>query len=419
MKKFKFLVGFGLSKRIMKKSFIISNIIIGILIIGIINIPSIISLFSDDTDEIQNVSITVINNTNDIDYPLEVNIVQILNQSYEQYSFEDTDYTFTDESSFWEQEEIDVLIIFNEDLKQPNVEIYASDEEYRSILISPIQLVLYDYQDIGYANYDLKTPPSTGDDPGMSEADKMFMDGIGSLLFLPVFFLVIMATQFLGVDIIEEKSSKAIETIIASVPAKTHFLSKITASISFLLIQSSILIGFGILAILVSKVFESSSQTEGISLFSEFANRIPNWEGLLIFSLLFMFFGTLLFLTLAAFLAAISTTQEDYQQFQAPLIFLLLGSYYLTIFLPLLNADGLLRVFSFIPFFSMMIAPLAYVTGTIGLVSIMISLSLTIITVLFVLYVIAPVYRVAILSYDHTKFFKRIKFYMKKAFTKR
>ncbi|QWB99516.1 ABC transporter permease [Mycoplasmatota bacterium] len=418
MKKFRFLVGFGLKKRIAKKSFIISNLIIGILIIGIINLPSIISVFSDDTDEVEDINISIINQTNDNEYPLASNVIQTLNTSQENYNFMSKNSDFTDEDEFWNQEELDVLIVFNGDLKQPNVIVYALEESHRDMLLTPIQLVLYDYQDIGYANYDIKTPPVTGEDPGMSEEDRAFIDGIGSLLFLPVFFLVIMATQFLGVDIIEEKSSKAIETIIASVPAKTHFLSKIAASLSFLLIQSSVLIGFGLLAVIVSNVFASSSNIEGISLFAELANRIPNWGGLLTFSLLFMFFGTLLFLILAALLAAISTTQEDYQQFQAPLIFLLLGSYYLTIFLPILGADGLLKVFAYIPFFSMMVAPLAFVTGNISLLGIIISLLITIFTVGLVLYIIAPVYRVAILSYDHTKFFKRIKFYMKKAFSK-
>lgn len=418
MNKFKFLVQFGLKKRIFKKSFVISNLIIGILIIGIINIPSIISFFSSDEDVVETINVAIINETDDQTYPLKSNLITSFNQSYEDYTFVDTDYDYIDDESFWDQSELNLLIRFSGDLTQPNVEIYSYDQNLKAMITTPIQLILYDYQDIGYANYDIKSPPSTGEEGGMSEADKAFLDGIGSVLFLPVFFLVIMATQFLGVDIIEEKSSKAIETIIASVPAKTHFLSKITASISFLLIQSMVLIGFGLLATLVGKAFETSSDVEGISLFQEFANRVPNWPELLIFSVLFMFFGALLFLILSAFLAAVSSTQEDYQQFQAPLIFLLLGSYYLTIFLPILNADGLLKVFAYIPFFSMMVAPLAFVTGTIGLWSIIISLVITIVTVVVVLYFVSPMYRVAILSYEHTKFFKRIKFFVKKTFSK-
>ncbi len=419
VKKFKFLVAFGLKKRIFKKAFIISNVIIGLVIIALVNLPSIISIFSDDEEEITVVKTAIINNTTDTEYPLETNIIQTLNQSYQGYDFEESDNTLTSQEDFWDQQELDVLIIFSGDLTQPNVELYALNSSHQSILQQSIQLVLYDYQDIGYANYDIKSPPSNGDDPGLSQADQSFLDGIGSILFLPVFFLVIMATQFLGVDIIEEKSSKAIETIIASVPAKTHFLSKITASITFLLIQSGVLIAFGFLAFLVSKIFETSSSIESLSLLSELASRIPNWPIILIMSMLFLIFGALLFLVLAAFLASISTTQEDYQQFQAPMIFLILGGYYMTIFLPILDADGLIRVFSYVPFFSTMVAPMAYIRGVTTLLESILSLIITIGFVFLFIYYIAPIYRIAILSYDETKFLKRIKFYFKKAFTKK
>ena len=418
MKKFKFLVGFGLKKRVFKKAFVISNIIIGLVIIALINLPSIIAIFQDDENEIIEVNTVIMNNTDDTEYALEEQLLQTMNGIYEGYSFIETDDSIENPEEFWDQSEVNVYIVFTGDLKQPNVEIYAHDQSLGNMLTQSIQLVLYDYQDIGYASYDIKTPPSNGENPGLSEADQSFLDGIGSLLFIPVFFLVIMATQFLGVDIIEEKSSKAIETIIASVPAKVHFLSKIAASISFLLIQSGVLLSFGLLALLVSRLFAASDSFEGLNLLSELASRIPNWPSILMISLLFMFFGALLFLVLAALLASISTTQEDYQQFQAPLIFLILGGYYMTIFLPLLDANGVLQVFSYIPFFSTMVAPMAYIRGAITLLEAIISLGITIAFVVLFIYYISPVYRVAILSYDETKFFKRIKFYFKKAFTK-
>ncbi|MCF7924419.1 MAG: ABC transporter permease [Candidatus Izimaplasma sp.] len=418
MKKFRFLVGFGLKKRIYKKAFIITNIIIGIIIIAIVNIPNIIAVFSDDSDEVQVLQTAIVNNSDDTVYPLETNIIQTLNQSTEKYEFEEADNTLSDNQDFWDQENLDILIIFSGDLKQPNVEVFALDEDYRLSLTQSIQLVLYEYQDIGYANYNIVSPPASGEDPGLSEEDQMFIDGIGSLLFLPVFFLIIMATQFLGVDIIEEKSSKAIETIIASVPPKTHFLSKITASISFLLIQSAVLIGFGLIALLVSKAFASSGNFDGVSLFTEFAKRIPNWPILLLLTILFLLFGSLLFLVFAAFLASTSTSQEDYQQAQLPLMFLLLGGYYITIFLPILNADGLIRVFAYIPFFSTMVAPMAYIGGNITIIEAIISLVINVCFVFLLIYFISPIYRVAILSYEETKFFKRIKFYIKKAFSK-
>jgi ABC-2 type transport system permease protein len=123
-----------------------------------------------------------------------------------------------------------------------------------------------------------------------------------------------------------------------------------------------------------------------------------------------------LFLTLAAVIASIATTQEDYQQYQAPLVFLLLGGYYIGIFLPLLGAQSVVKVFAYIPFFSTIIAPIAYLQGLLPLWQTLLSLGVLLFTTVFFLYFVGPLYRVAILSYEETKFFKRIKLYFKKAF---
>ncbi|MGM0436330.1 MAG: ABC transporter permease [Bacillota bacterium] len=418
MNKFKFLVKFGLKKRIFKKSFIITNAILGIIIIGIVNLPSIIAMFQDE-EEVETLEVAIVNESDDESYPLEDNLITMFNASYMEYEYESSEATLEDNEDFWDHETLDILLVFTGDLDAPDVEVYAKSEEQRSFLTSQVQTLLNDYQDITYANYVIQSPPDTGDDDGgLNEENRTFIEGIVSILFLPIFVLIIMATQFLGVDIIEEKSSKAIETIIASVPAKTHFLSKITSSISFLLIQSSILLAFGILASFIGRLLPSINGAEELSLFAELANRIPNWPSLLVFSVLFMIFGTLLFLTLAAFVASVATTQEDYQQFQAPLIFLLLGGYYIGIFLPMLGADGVVQVAAYIPFFSTIVAPIAYATGVITIFESIIILLITIATAVGFLYIIAPVYKVAILSYQETRFFKRITFYIKKAFAK-
>jgi ABC-2 type transport system permease protein len=63
MKKFKFLVKYGLKKRVWRKAFLISNIIIALLMIIIINIPSIISLFGGGEDPDEQIFINLINET--------------------------------------------------------------------------------------------------------------------------------------------------------------------------------------------------------------------------------------------------------------------------------------------------------------------------------------------------------------------
>lgn len=417
MQKFKFLVAYGLKKRLLKKSFIITNVILGLVIIAVINLPSIIDFFASD-EEPQALVVQVDNLTDDQTYPLEEMLVQILSASYYGDQFELAEEPIAASDAFFEQRDVDLLLVFEGSLAQPDVKIYALDQSLVSLVMNQVQVLLNDYQNINYANYDIVSPPSSGDENGLAEEDRLFINSIVSVLFLPVFILIIMATQFLGVDIIEEKSSKAIETVIASVPAKVHFLSKIIANLGFLVIQAGILIVFSLIGSFASGMFEQLSNTEELSLLAEFASRIQNWPSLLALSILFMLAGTLLYLTLAALIASIATTQEDYQQFQAPLVFLLLGGFYIGIFLPMAGVDGAVRVFAYIPFFSTIVAPIAYATGVINLVEAIIALVGLVVMAVIFLYLVAPIYRVAILSYEETNFFKRIKLYGKKAFSK-
>jgi len=180
---------------------------------------------------------------------------------------------------------------------------------------------------------------------------------------LPMFILIIMATQFVGVDIIEEKSTKAIETIIASVPSKMHFISKITASILFVIVQGALTIVYVTIASLIGKLGSASSAVTlpagTTSLLSYLSDIIPNWPIVLIFSLLFMIVGTLFYLVIAALFASMAVTQEDYQQFQTPLMLMLLAAFYIGIFAPIAGGYTFMKVMAFIPIFTPILAPIA------------------------------------------------------------
>lgn len=411
-------MAFGLKKRLFKKSFVITNVVLGLLIIGLINVPTIIGFFQDE-EEVVPQKVMVINQTDDQNYPLSETILDYLNTPFANHTFELVEKDTTIVDTFWENDESDIVMVFTGNLSSPDVDIYSKDESVNGYLIAQVQTLLNDYQGIEFANYNVVEAPG-GSKPanGVSDEDRIFIEAIVSMLFLPVFILLILATQFLGVDIIDEKSTKAIETIISSVPAKTHFFSKILSNVFFLIIQAALLLSFSLLGAMIGRLFSSTGLTEEVSLMAELSSRISNWPTLLSFSLLYMIVGTLLFLSLAALIASIANTQEDYQQFQAPLVFLMLGGFYIGIFLPMMGADNIIRVAAYIPLFSTLVAPIAFATGVIALWELILILFIMIVFVVFMLYFIAPVYKVAILSYEETKFFKRIGFYVKKAFSK-
>ncbi|PKK94082.1 MAG: hypothetical protein CVV61_01330 [Tenericutes bacterium HGW-Tenericutes-6] len=418
MKKFKFLVKYGLKKRIGRKAFVIANIVIAILTIGIINLPSIINYFGDEDDQIENINIDIFNDTTEIN--LADDLSESFNAPFEGYTFYVIDTIETiDIEAFWLDSEKDVLIEFTGDISSPSVKIYSKYPEMNAGFMNLIELQIINYQIGNYERPTFETVLA----PDYEDPEQGAMLGsIASLLTLPMFILITMATQFVGVDIIEEKSTKAIETIIASVPAKIHFLSKITSSIIFVIVQGGLAILYGTIGALISKGLAQSPAinlpTGQTSLLSFVAEVFPNWPLILTFTLLFMVIGTLFYLTVAALFASMAVTQEDYQQFQSPLMLMLLGGFYIGIFAPMAGGDGFLKVMAFIPIFTPIVAPIALAGGMLSTLEAVIALLFVGIILILSLYLVAPVYRVAILSYEQTKFFKRIKDNFKKAFQK-
>lgn len=416
MKKFKFLVKYGYKKRVARKAFLISNIIVGLLLVIIVNLPGIISSFASDNPQMENVHILVVNEMED-NLSLVDDFSNLLNPlPDEQYFILDSLKVETmDIDSFWLNGDYQILLHFKGNIENPTVDIYDKTEGLASMIETQIELLMISYKIEDYKKpiFIVNYAPDY-EDP----EEKMVLSSIMSFLIVPLFILTVMATQFIGVDIIEEKSTKAIETIISSVPAKIHFLSKITASILFIITQGALLIVYGILGMIISSIaFQQSNipQTE-TSLLHYLGSLIPNWPSILGFTILFIIFGTLLFLVLASLFASMATTQEDYQQFQTPVMLVLLAGFYIGMFAPMAGGTTFMKVMAFIPLFTPMVAPIAFASGIISVLEAIIALVVLIIFLVFSIYVVAPVYRVAILSYDQTKLFTRIKTYFKKGF---
>jgi ABC-2 type transport system permease protein len=420
MKKFKFLVKYGLKKRVFRKAFLIANIVIALLFVAIVNLPSIINMFSSGEDEITNVYVDVYNETTV--GTISSDLSDMLNEPFEGYDFyvlDDASGTL-DVEGFWEDGEVDVALVVTGTVNQPVINIYTKYPEYNQMIMGQIELLMINYQIDDYQSPQFVTNLAPDYENPEEEAA---LSSLMSILVLPLFILITMATQFVGVDIIEEKSTKAIETIIASVPAKIHFLSKITASICFVLIQGALIIVYGGIAALIGNVGESMSAPVAgagfdVHLLKYLGDLLPNWPLVLIIAMLFVIIGTLFYLVISALFASMAVTQEDYQQFQSPLMLMLLGGFYIGIFAPMAGGYGFMKAMAFVPIFTPMVAPVAYASGIMSLLEAIIALVVMIGFLIGSLYIVAPVYKVAILSYDQTKFMKRVKSYFKKGFAK-
>ncbi len=412
MKKFRFLVKYGLFKRIKRRAFIISNILVFLLLTVIINLPAIISTFSSN-DTMTNMQVVVYNETTEP--TLVTDLSARLNAGLTTPFYVITeDMNAFDSEAFWNDGELDVVLV----VESANaISIYSKYPEYNQLFANMIELQFIEYDIPGYQSPVIT--PYYADDYEDPEQTAM-ISSLSSLLVLPLFLLITMATQFVGVDIIEEKSTKAIETIIASVPAKTHFLSKITAAILFVSIQGGLILVYGFIATLLFGGSASSTTEFGdtTNLLAYIGQAIPNWQMLIVLSFAFMLVGTLFYLTYSAMFASMAVTQEDYQQFQTPIMMTLLVGFYIAIFSGIAGGEMILKIASFIPIFTPIVAPVAFASGALSVGEALIALAVVIVCLIGSLYIVSPVYRVAILNYDQTKFGKRIKGYFGKAFHK-
>ncbi|MBN2300323.1 MAG: hypothetical protein JXC31_03945, partial [Acholeplasmataceae bacterium] len=151
MKKFKFLVKYGLKKRIGRKAFLISNIVVAVLMIIIINIPSIVSLFGGNEQEDQQIYINMINETSEVDLIADFSV--LLNEPYNgniYYVLTPQNINDFDEDEFWKNDNSNITIDISGTIENPIVTLYSKKPEHNYYLASQLELQLINYQITNY-----------------------------------------------------------------------------------------------------------------------------------------------------------------------------------------------------------------------------------------------------------------------------
>lgn len=235
-----------------------------------------------------------------------------------------------------------------------------------------------------------------------------FLYGVNFVTTLVIYFIIIFGIQLLGSEIFEEKSSRAMEIIITNTKPTTHMVVKIISTLIFLLsiILSVVL---GVLAGVIVLYF-ALPQTIGelvdllLNYLHDF-NIVLNAEFFvfLIFVLISSFLAILLFQILAAVTAAMTTSYEDYQKANGPVIIFLLVPYMIS----MIGLGSITKVLVFIPFFTPFFAPKLYLGADISLLLFGVIIVIQLITVLILFKLASPIYREGLLNYS-TSSFKQI-----------
>lgn len=430
--KLDYLITLSLKRKMKTKWFLITNILVAILIIGLINIDSIITLFGGDFNK--KTKLYVIDNTNEA-YELfktELdNSSKLLNEEsgYEVYRYDKTiddameelkekdnydnyylEFSYLDDYSLKvklvTKEYIDIYDtqILNNALNNTKVSLSIS---HSNISIEELNKI---YEPVNVDRVYLDEKKNSAE-----ENMEMIMSSVFPIIILPVFMLIVFLVQMIGAEINDEKTSKSMEIIISNVSAKTHFAAKVIAGNVFVISQSLLLLLYGSIGLFLRKIIGGSNIVSGITgkissftsgfLSSSVGTKLVYAIPIFIVILLATFVAYSL---IAGILASMSTNVEDFQQVQTPIIIVLLLSYYLSMMAGLFNGSIFIKVVSMIPFISAILAPALFMLGEIGVFGLSIASVLLIITDYLLIKYGMKIYKVGILNYSSSKLLKKM-----------
>ena len=255
-----FLTKMSLNKKIKTKWFLIANIIFAVLIIGLINIDTIIKAFGGDFNETQEILI--------ID---EVGAFSKFESNYEVYKKYVADYDDVkitkyegsyDEGVELVEEDDKILLVISPDednyIKAKMVSKDALGTITNTLISTTLtairsEIVLNEYN-ITEEMYQKINANVLVEDVILSsenKEDNMVISSIMQIITLPIFMLIIFLVQMIGAEVNEEKTTKSMEIIISNVSPKIHFMSKVISSNLFVIIQGLLLVIFVVIGIVI------------------------------------------------------------------------------------------------------------------------------------------------------------------------
>lgn len=423
MNKLGFLTKYSLGKKIKSKWFIVVNIIILVVISALINMDSIIKLFGGDFNN--NEEILVIDNIGVLETFKDI---YAINNEYlkseTKYSIEE--YKEGYDSAIEEIKDTDkILIVIDKDETNYITSKLITNSSMDTITYTIISNTLdsvkreevlksYNITNEMYEKIESKVEVERIILDSENTDDNMLTNLVVTIITMPFFFLTVYLVQMIGAEINEEKSTKSMEIIISNVSAKTHFISKIISSNVFVLIQGALLLIYCIIGIIIRYFINGSIinslpvelTTLGSTLSS--SGIMDNIKIALPLMLLLLIITLFAYSIVSGVLASVTTNMEDYQQIQTPIVLILLAGFYLSSLASIFKGSIFIKVASYIPFISSLLAPTMYALGEFSLFDMLISILLMVVTILLLMKYGFRIYKVGILNYSDNNLWKKI-----------
>lgn len=420
--KLKFLIKQSLERKTKTKWFLVANIALAVLIIGIINIDSVIKFFGGDFDSKTN--IYVIDNTNKA-YSL---FDGYINKDDSNYNLSLYDKTYDEAVTMLkenEEEKNSIVIVFDNN-EENVISVKMITNDYLDLVDIPIittainntELVMaIEKHNISEEELNALTSSVNIDrevlnkDSSVDENMNIIMTSVFPVVILPFFMLSIFLVQMIGAEVNDEKTTKGMEIIISNVSPKVHFFSKVIAGNIFVIIQGLLLIGYGIIGFILRG---NSTITAGATdIIGDVVSMIPqsfmdSLSYLIPLILILMLVTMVGYSLLAGILSSMTTNTEDFQQIQSPIMIISLLGYYLAMMAGVFKGALFIKILGFFPFISAILAPSLLVLGQFTIIDFVIAIFVMIIVIYLLIKYGLKIYKVGILNYSSGGMFKKM-----------
>lgn len=428
--KTKFLIKQSLAKKINTKWFKVVNVLLLVLLVLIVNIDTIINAFGGDFKTEK--TIYVVDNVGVYDkFNTYFNTIKETVSDMANYELQSSEEKLDDLTKKLEEEKENIVIAIN-----PSGDNYMEAEVYsynalelvvKELINSSLGTVKSEYA-LEQSNIDPNVLASvsapinienivTNPDASDSEAKDIMSMGVIMIFLVPFFILIVILVQMIGAEINDEKATRGMEIIISNVSPKAHLFSKIISSTLFSILQLLLMLGYGAVALgirflingnFTTSALGSSFDIKGIMDMLKNSGMLALIVKSLPAVLVLFILSFLIYALLASILASMTTNIEDYQQLQTPLMILLMAGYYLGLMASVFDGAIFIKIVSFMPFLSALVAPTLFWLGETTIWELWLSVGILLATCIIIFKYGIRVYKVGILNYSSKDLWKKV-----------
>lgn len=180
-----------------------------------------------------------------------------------------------------------------------------------------------------------------------------------------IFFAVITGLSSLSTGVVEEKSSRVVEILLSSVHPRTLLLGKILGIGLFVLLQLSIYLAAGVLALNIAGLWQDFE-----------------FNSLILWSIVWVILGFFTYISITGGISAMVSRQEDLGSILSPIMLFMLIPFYLGMYLVPASPDSVLtKVLSMIPGFSPFIMPVRQAYNYVEIWELVVALGISVICI--------------------------------------